>query len=402
MKKKSIIFLVIVLTIPMLEGCWNQEELTDLAFVTALGIDKAEHNQGYTLTFQIVNPGNVASPLAGGGQGSPVAIYKSTGRNVFEAARKATKELSRRIYFPHLSALVISEQVARDGIYDLLDILDRDPGFRTTSQIFIAKHMSAESVVSTLTILDKIPVNKLVKAMDVTETMLGENTKITIDDLLKSMVSSGQEPIANGVTLIGNKKMGKKMSNIASDMPEVIIKIDGLAIFRGGKMIGWIKGNRARGIVWVMNKVKGTDVFVDWQGKKQAIGATIRRSKVNVSAAMKNGKPFIQVAIKAEGDIEQVNGAVDITNPAIIKKIEEKLEQEIKKEVSQSIRTAQSKKSDIFGFGDKIHKTYPKRWKKWKGNWDEQFAALEVSVKADAYLRRHGIRNNPFWLNLNR
>jgi len=402
MKKYIRVFLVLFLSVPLLSGCWNQEELPNLAFVMALGVDKAKNNQGYTLTFEIVNPANVASSQMGGGQGSPVAVYKSTGKSLFDATRKASKKLSRKVYFAHTNAVVINEQVAKEGVLDLLDIMDRDPVFRTTTQLYIAKDTSAENVVSTLTILDKIPVNKIVKSMNVTEAMLGENTKVTIDDFIKDIVSSGKEPFTNGVILPGKQKMGDKMSNIATDKPGVIIEIDGLAIFKGGKLIGWIDGNQARGVVWTLNKVNGTDVLVDWQGKKKAIGVIVRRSNVKFSPSIRNGKPFIQIAIKAEGDIEQVNSSVKITDPAVIKKLEDMVGEEIKKEVSNSIKTVQLKKSDILGFGESIHRAYPKKWKKLKGNWNEEFSTLEFSVKPEMYIRRHGIRNEPFLSNIDK
>jgi spore germination protein KC len=400
MKKCRIIFLAILLPIPLLAGCWNQEELTNLAIVMAMGIDKADDNQGYTITLEIVNPGNAAPMAMGGGQGAPVAVYKNTGRTVFEAGRRASKEISRLIYYAHTSALVISEQVAKEGIFDILDVLDRDPVFRTTTQVFIARNTTAESVVSTLTILDKMPVNKIVKSLNATEKMLGENTKTTIDGLIENIVSNGKEPFVSGVVLPGPDKMGKKLSNIAADKPDVIIKTDGMAMFKGGKLVGWVDGKKSRGVVWVLNKVKGTDLLIDWQGKKDSLGIIIRRSDVKVNPNMKNGKPVINIAINTEGDVQEVNTAVDISNPAIIKKIEEKAGEEIKKEVSESIKTVQHKKSDVVGFGEKFHKAYPKRWKKLEGNWGERFATLEVSVKVDAYIRRHGIRNKPFWSDL--
>lgn len=402
MKKIQKIFLVILLTIPLLEGCWNQEELTNLALVMALGLDKADHGKGYQLTFEIVNPGNVASSLMGGGQGTPVAVYKSTGKTMLEASRKASKSLSRLIYYAHTSAVVISEEVAKEGILDLLDIMDRDPVFRSTTEIFIARGASAEEVVSTLTILDKIPVNKLVKSLNVTQTVLGENTKTTIDDFINSITSKGKEPMANGATLPGNKKQGKKLSNIQSDMPDVIIKEDGIAIFKAGKLIGWMDGVNARGVIWILNKINTTDVHVNWNDKKKAIGFIIRRSNVNVSANLKNGKPVIHVRIKAEGDVEEVNTPVDVSDPAIIKKFEKSLSKEIEQEVRQSIKYVQSKKSDIFGFGEKVHIKYPKKWKTLQKSWNEQFPTLEVTVKADAFVRRNGIRTKPFWSDLSK
>lgn len=43
----------------ILSGCWSNNELTDLAFVMAVGFDKGEDGK-LVGTFQIVNPGNVA------------------------------------------------------------------------------------------------------------------------------------------------------------------------------------------------------------------------------------------------------------------------------------------------------------------------------------------------------
>lgn len=43
----------------LLTSCWSKKELTDLAFVSAMGIDKTKDGR-YELTFQIINPGNVA------------------------------------------------------------------------------------------------------------------------------------------------------------------------------------------------------------------------------------------------------------------------------------------------------------------------------------------------------
>ena len=149
---------------PILTACWNQKELTDLAFVMALGIDKGEDGL-YHVSFQLVNPGNVSAGQNGGGQGLPIAVYKSTGRTMTEAARNATKKVSRRLYFAHTNVVVISEEVARERtlFLNLLDAFSRDPEFRTTTEILVARGASAEEIVTTLTILDKLPVIKLLK-----------------------------------------------------------------------------------------------------------------------------------------------------------------------------------------------------------------------------------------------
>ena len=397
MKRTLAILLLIITAVPFLGGCWNQKELTELAFVMALGVDRGENGKGYNLTFQIVNPGNVNTGQMGGGGGLPIAVYKSSGVNLTDAARNATKKISRTLYFAHTNVVVISEKLAKkEGVVNILDALDRDPVFRTTTQLVIARGTTAEEMLSTLTILDKLPVNNLTKSLQVTENMLGENFKITIDDFISGLVSTGKLPIANGFQLVGGKNKGKYKSNLDSTIPEVIIKTDGLAIFKKGKLKGWIDGKEARGAVWVLDKIKGTDVNIDWKGKKNAISLITLRSKTKVSATVKNDKPVIHVAIENEGNVSQADLPIKLTDPDVIGKIEQKMENSIQKEVLDTIKSAQKQRSDIFGFGDAVHRTDPKLWKRISKDWDNQFAELKVTVKVDSYLRRSGIRTNPF------
>ncbi|MCG8399385.1 Ger(x)C family spore germination protein, partial [Bacillus atrophaeus] len=90
----------------------DKRELTDLAIISAIGIDRT--NQGnYVLHFQIINPGNVAGGLQGGGAGDrpPISVYSIVGDNMTEALRKASMKVSRRLYFAHTNLVVVSEKL---------------------------------------------------------------------------------------------------------------------------------------------------------------------------------------------------------------------------------------------------------------------------------------------------
>lgn len=59
MIRKRVLAVIMLLSIIVLPGCWDKRELTDLAIISAIGIDRT--NEGnYVLHFQIINPGNVA------------------------------------------------------------------------------------------------------------------------------------------------------------------------------------------------------------------------------------------------------------------------------------------------------------------------------------------------------
>jgi spore germination protein KC len=398
MKKTIILILISLHIIPLLSGCWNQKELNDLAFVMAMGIDKGEHKR-FDVTVQLVNPGNVSTGQSGGGQGLPIAVYKASGDTLTEAARNATKKVSRRLYYAHTNIVVISEKLAREGIYNIIDAFEREPEFRTTTQIVVARDSTAEEIVTALTILDKIPSSKITKEIETTEKMLGENLKVNIDDLVSALVSTGKQPMISGYQIMGNKEEASKADNLTKTTAHAYLKADGLAIFNDGKLKGWIMNDKARGAVWLLNKVKSTDINLDWKGKKAALNLTPLRSKTKVSAKIINGKPIIQVVLKEESIISEINTSMNLDNPATIQEIEKIMGEKIEKEIMSSIKEAQRQKCDIFGFGEKVHLANPKFWKKIEKNWDEQFANTKVTVKVYSFNRRAGVRRDPF-LNL--
>lgn len=401
MKRIVIIGLLLILMFFSLTACWNQQELTDLTFVMALGIDKGT-NERYQVSFQFVNPGNVSSSQFGGGQGPPIAVAKATGNTITEAARNVTKKIPRELYYAHTNLVIISEEVAKekDLFLSIFDSLGRDPEFRRTTELVIAKGSTAEEILSTITILEKLPVNKITKQIKTNEGMLGEDITVNIDDFVSGIVSTGKEPILTGYMLMGKKGIAKDLKNLEKTIPDAFLQADGLAVFSDGKLTGWIDHNNARGVLWVLNKVKSTQINVNWEDKKNALNVVPIRSKTKVSVVFKDGKPVIHINVENEGWISEANIAIELTDPKVISKIEKKVEENIKKEILKTVKVAQKQKSDIFGFGDRVHRANPKLWKKLKWNWNEYFANLEVKVEVDSYIRREGVKTNPFWSNL--
>ncbi|MED5074414.1 Ger(x)C family spore germination protein, partial [Anoxybacillus geothermalis] len=59
MKRPTAMFVSFFVCAVLLAGCWSKKELTDLAVVIAVGLDKTKDGR-YLASFQVVNPGNVA------------------------------------------------------------------------------------------------------------------------------------------------------------------------------------------------------------------------------------------------------------------------------------------------------------------------------------------------------
>ncbi|NMA15164.1 MAG: hypothetical protein GX930_08020 [Clostridia bacterium] len=67
----------------------------------------------------------------------------------------------------------------------------------------------------------------------------------------------------------------------------------------------------------------------------------------------------------------------------------------MKKEVLSAWEKARQYNTDIFGFGEAVHKKYPKQWEEIEDEWDDYFPEIKLSLEVEAKLRRSGMTTKP-------
>ncbi|MGE7904969.1 Ger(x)C family spore germination protein [Peribacillus sp. NPDC094092] len=400
-RKKLILFLMVICT-TFTSGCWDKTELNEMAIVSAVGLDRNKEGK-LVGSFQTINPGNVAGALqGGGGTNPPISIYRATGNNVYELDSIASTKISRDMYFAHANLIVIGEELAKEeGLNDIFDAFERSPEFRATTRIVIARGVKARDIVETLTAIDKVSAEKVIKTVETTEKTQGKNISVNLQETIKNLLSTGKEPIISGFTVRGNTGKEDKMENTMSSDIEANPSAAGIGVFKDGKLIDWLDGEMAIGSMWVLDRIENTNSNLDWGGKKDSITYQVIRQKTNISVKMKNGKPKVFITARAEGDIREVNVPLNLTDTHVLIDIENKLAKDLKKKMEDAIVRAQKNKADIFGFGEIMHESHPKEWKKIEKNWDDvSFPEMEVDVQAETFIRRTGLRNKPYLSNL--
>ncbi len=385
----------------VLSGCWSSDQLSDLAIVSALAIDLNEEGQ-YLGTLQIINPGNIPGSLQGGvaGTSPTVTVYTATGDNLVEMDNRITSKISRRPFFAHTSLLIISEELAREeGISLILDALERGLEFRNTTRVVIARDTKAGDLAKVLTSVDKVPAENIRNLLESAELINGSTLNVNLQEVIKSLVTKGKEPLIGGASILGDKEKGGGMENLQSAKPDTVLEANGMAVFKEGKLIDWLDGEKARGTLWILDGVQTTTVNAEWENEEEALAYYVIREKTNISAEMREGKPTISINVRAEGDIRSVNVPIELTNPHVVLEVEKAFEKEIKEEIEAAIEVSQENKTDVLGFGEVVSRSHPKEWKVLEQKWnDRSFPELEVEVIVDAFIRRTGMRNNPHFI----
>lgn len=400
MRASRIVPLVLLLgAVAILPGCWNSRELKDLAIVLAMGVDRVPESGKFKVSFQIIDPGTVAAGRAGGGGeglGVPVTVYSGTGSTLFEAIRQTSEKVPRQLFFSQIRLILIGEPFAREGVSNLFDFFERSHEVRLTTSLLVARDNDAETVLKVMAPLEKIPADAMFGKLRTASKVWSESLDMQVDAVVNSLVGPGKQLILSGVRLKGDPSLGERKANVEHVAPPALFDIEGIGLFRNGKLETWLEGEAARGVLWVDNKVEGTVMTIPCQNKKAATSIEIMRSRTKVRADIRNGDPVFQVTVKSEGNINEVLCPIDLSKKETMVRMERELSRQIEREVREAVQVAQSHASDIFGFGDALNRSRPKAWRKMKNSWSRTFAECRVEVKAESYIRRSGMRIKPY------
>ncbi len=372
--RKIIVSIIICILLTLsISGCWNRRELNTFSILMGMGIDKAEEVGKVQLTAQIIN----VSELKQGGSSNKEAYLavRSTGDTVFDALRNFTKESNRKIYLPHNKVLILGEDIATEGVQKYIDFFVRDHEMRLRESVLVAKG-KAEEILNVKSELEKIPaagISSLLKSQNATS----EATDVDMKDFISRLMSKTTAPIAPLIEISGEEE--KK-----------VLRISGMAIFKQDKWVGELEGSKARGILWVIDKIESGIIVVDCPNEEGKMSLEIIRASSKITPELKGDKVSIKVEIKEEGHIGDQECPCELKSHDI-SSIEKMKTTVIRAEVISALEKARELNTDIFGFGDSVHQKYPKQWKDIESSWDEVFPEIEVEIVVDAKVRRSGI-----------
>lgn len=149
--------------------------------------------------------------------------------------------------------------------------------------------------------------------------------------------------------------------------------------------------------MWIRGEVKGGSLEVTGPEEKgKPVTLEILRSKTKLQPRISDGQIFMTVEIKEESNLVETAAMLDLTKPETINKLEKLQAGAIREEVESALNKAQQEYGvDVFGFGEEIHRQYPRQWKEMKKNWSDLFPAVQVEVLVEAKIRRTGLITKP-------
>ncbi|MDF2606132.1 MAG: Ger(x)C family spore germination protein [Bacillales bacterium] len=382
MKLTKILFILIAVS--LLTSCAGKREINDLAIVLAVGIDKGE-KQKFNVTVEVVRAsdarGQTGSPA--GNAGDPMWIASAEGDSIFEAIRNISTYSSRRVFWAHNYVIIINEELAeKEGIKDIIDFFVRNPELRMRTWI-VATPNKAREVVATQSGLEVIPGEALSKLFRY-NPISAISPRTQIRDVHTAYLSESSDPIMARVKLVERVIPNKKDEKEPSIKQ---IEMSGTTVFKKDKMVGTLSKAETRGLLPFVENVGTAIIPLTCPGKdEEKITVEVKKNKVEILPYIKDNAPYYKINLMLNTSVVEANCDFDIDDRKMIKDIEKRLENKYKGYIKSALEKGQKEyATDIFELGKTFENKYPEKWKQFKGNWDEKYAAakFDINVKAE-------------------
>jgi spore germination protein KC len=294
--------------------------------------------------------------------------------------------------------VVFGEDVAKDGIQNILDYFLRNYEYRTDFYFVVARNTTASEVLGVLTPIEAIPGIDMYNSLRTSAEEWAPTKSIRIIELVNSIIADGKNPVLTGIE-ISRGEISPKSTDVLKQSGEYKkLKYTGLGAFKKDKLAGWLDEDESKGYNYITDNVKNTIGYADYDSKVK-ITYEILNAKSRTKVYFLENKPAIDVEIKIKQNIGIVEGEFDVSAEENKQVLNEISASRVKSLCEKALNKAQNElKTDIFGFGEAIHRKYPKVWEKFKDDWNDKFTDLPVNITVEAETNQLGQITKPLFM----
>lgn len=360
----------LVLSLLLLSGCWDLRESEKLGIVTFLGIDSAGNGALRVVIQELSSEKNSLGTQAAGGA-STVEVHEAMGRTVTEAVSQINNHSPHVTDFSHTYAIVLSEElVSAEGISPLLDFLERTPSIRHNVWLLISRKGQFSEVCD-----PEAAYNSSVGTGKVIMEIIHNNqfdsvcAASTLGDFLNMYWEKGAQPYTAGVGLAENKP----------DKPDSFdIAVEDTAVFRDGKLAGWLGEEETMGLLWVKGGLKDGIFSVEVGGKELSLDIVKESSKIKPE---RDGNAMrAAIAIRAKVNLMESQTELDFTDAEALASLKEAMREKIAKQVNSAFERSKVLDSDVFGLGNYFYGKYPAFWRDIEDKGTDYCQLMDISL----------------------
>lgn len=377
MRNLSITAAVWFCLVLFLSGCWDRTEINQYAFWMGTLLDQAD-NGNVKVSAQIAIPsrigfsGNKQSP---GERGN--IVISAIGKTLIDTCQRIQDKLPRRLFIGHRRAMFIGEKLARSGVWDSFDMYTRNMDTTLRTSAFVILGDDPEKILKINSPFDPFSANAAVDQ--------DKNSKIgdkAFRDFIVAKESETTCPVLSAI----------KLNTKDDEEKDQIFDIKHLAVFnRETKMVGTLNESESFATLWILGNLRQyyiTGYVPEGKGYLSLIETNLSRKLIT---RVEKNQVSVHIVLSGKGNVKENRTNLDMMQPDDVSFAQKALERHLEDETRKTIQDVQQKYgTDIFGFGDAVHRQHPRQWKIMKRDWLRIFPEIKVTVDVNLKIKRIG------------
>ena len=138
------IVLIMCSVISLITGCSpDVTEISDIALITAAGIDYNKEKKKYVFTIYSVLPTSTGTEKQGKLSEN---VLSASGNSILDTAKNLRKRAGKSLIWQHNKFIIIGEDAARQSLYEIIDFLVRNREIRITNYVIVSEGKAADKL----------------------------------------------------------------------------------------------------------------------------------------------------------------------------------------------------------------------------------------------------------------
>lgn len=369
------LFLCILMT-----GCWDRTEINDFAFWMGTAIDKTSDDK-IRVSAQIAVPKRIGSASKQSGQGESTVVISAVGKTLLSTCQTIQNQLPRRLFIGHRRSVFVSDAFARAGMSEFLDMYTRNPELSLRTGMFVVLGKPPEEILSF-----ESPFNPFSSDAILRQDKFAKMGDVALRDFLIHFSSQSMCPVLSAID-ISQGDIAKKDA----------VNINKLAVFnKKAEMVGLLTNEESLMTLWIIGRLKVQFLTAYVPEGHGYVTVDETNLKTKITTKVEDGKHSIRIELSGVGTVRENNTKLDLSDPRQLAYVETALNRYYERVVIRTVRRVQEEyRTDIFGFGERLHQEHPEEWRRTRRDWEHQFPEAQVSVKVETNLKRIGVNGPP-------
>ena len=392
--RKKILCLILILSMCIfsLTGCYDAKGIENLSYAIAIGLDKGENNI-LKLSIQFATPSAISGDSEGSSQSDSTTITSIECSSIPSGINLINSYISKQVNLAHCKVIVISEELAYDGVSEYIYTLVDNVQIRPNCNVIVSRCDAINFLENAKPTLEKLTARYYEAALRSSE-YTGYTSDIQLNDFYSALKSSTTQPLAilagvnteqTHLTDTNTNKFNIDSIYKANETPiqdKTSLECMGLAVFSYDKLAGELDAIESLCYAIVSNKLQnGMITIPNPNSDNSSIDIYLspqKNTKIKVETI--NNTPYINIDVYLDGYIGSSDTNSDHSSTDTLESISKSVDKYLKAQILSFLyKTSKDFNCDIVGFGNYAINDYL--------TWDEWISSDWLSNYKDAFFK---------------